>query len=105
MKARMTQQVEELQWRIKNKMELPPTKVCLTSGSTTATSADRPNTLLANVNGLRESWNGVGGKNNNHNGGSGFVNGEATNIAFRYGYMKLFWLFFVRVAFMHIHKL
>ena len=64
MKDRMTQQVEELQWKIRNKTE-PPTKLV-----TTKAVVERPNSLVtANGNhGIRsKDWSRSGG-NENPNG-------------------------------------
>lgn len=63
-KNRMTQQVEELQWRIKNKMELPPPKVVSVATAanrmTTRAVVERPNTLITDTNGF-----GSNGSNDN----------------------------------------
>ena len=60
MKERMTQQVEELQWKIKNKTE-PPTKLV-----TTHAVIERPNSLVTASNGMRsKDWSRNGNCNSN----------------------------------------
>ena len=60
MKERMTQQVEELQWKIKNKTE-PPTKLV-----TTHAVIERPNSLVTTTNGMRsKDWSRNGNCNSN----------------------------------------
>lgn len=63
MKSRMTQQVEELQWKIKNKVE-PPTKLV-----TTQAVIERPNSLMTTSNGNHgirsKDWSRNGNANAN----------------------------------------
>ena len=63
MKNRMTQQVEELQWKIKNKME-PPTKLV-----TTQAVIERPTSLITTSNGSHgirsKDWSRNGNSNSN----------------------------------------